>query len=427
VYDWLPERVLPAPPRRTLQTLGVPEHIRKHFQALDLEASREMEPADEMHKEVPTVFHSAACLDDLSSAPRGAAGAYGYPATVFKVVSRDDSQPYALRRLDGVRTTPAVADRVLQRWQHVRHPSVVALHDVTLQHRAVFFRHEYHAGARTLRQRCAADPAPPPEAAVWRLLAQMLLGLRAVHAQGLAFRTLGPTTILITPGMRARLGGGGIGDLLEFESPRPAEELARDDVVKLGLAVLAMATRSASVPPAAAPSALAMLAQHCSPELHALLSRMAAGTMGAEDALVEAGHAVARELDVALATSDAMHAQLAMEYQSSRMLRLLIKMGWINERPGDMAQWSESEGRYVLKLARDAIFHQVDANGAPVLDAGHVIQSLAKLDAGADEHVVLSSRDGKNLLVASYRDVRVALEEAFQELYSASSMGHSGP
>ena len=45
-------------------------------------------------------------------------------------------------------------------------------------------------------------------------------------------------------------------------------------------------------------------------------------------------------------------------------------------------------------------------NGLPILDAGHVVTALNKLDAGDPEEILLSSRDGKDLLVVSYADVQ---------------------
>ena len=38
--------------------------------------------------------------------------------------------------------------------------------------------------------------------------------------------------------------------------------------------------------------------------------------------------------------------------------------------------------RYLLKLFRDFVFHQVGDDGAPLLDWGHIAEALAKLDAG---------------------------------------------
>jgi PAB-dependent poly(A)-specific ribonuclease subunit 3 len=114
------------------------------------------------------------------------------------------------------------------------------------------------------------------------------------------------------------------------------------------------------------------------------------------------------ELDTALAAADALHSHLRAEYENGRVARLLLKLGMVNERPpGPAGDWSETGDQYVLKLFRDYVFHQQDADsGLPVLDAGHVLAALGKLDAGDPEEILLSSRDGKDLLVVSFADVQ---------------------
>lgn len=81
-----------------------------------------------------------------------------------------------------------------------------------------------------------------------------------------------------------------------------------------------------------------------------------------------------------MAASDALHGHLRSEFESGRMLRLLVKMGFINERPeyNRAPQWSETGDRYVLKLFRDYVFHQVLSDGAPVLDAGKKLDKTNK-------------------------------------------------
>ena len=44
--------------------------------------------------------------------------------------------------------------------------------------------------------------------------------------------------------------------------------------------------------------------------------------------------------------------------------------------------WSDAGDRYLLKLFRDFVFHQVSEDGAPLLDWGLVAEALTKLDAG---------------------------------------------
>jgi PAB-dependent poly(A)-specific ribonuclease subunit 3 len=79
-----------------------------------------------------------------------------------------------------------------------------------------------------------------------------------------------------------------------------------------------------------------------------------------------------------LQAEDTLHSELSREVENGRLARLLIKMGTINERPeyeGDR-NWSENGERYMLKLFRDYVFHQVDAQGAPVIDLGHIIKCV---------------------------------------------------
>lgn len=60
----------------------------------------------------------------------------------------------------------------------------------------------------------------------------------------------------------------------------------------------------------------------------------------------------------------------------------MSKMGFINERPEfDMdLSWSETGDRYLIKLFRDYVFHQVDENGHPVVDMVHVLTCLNKVN-----------------------------------------------
>jgi PAB-dependent poly(A)-specific ribonuclease subunit 3 len=77
------------------------------------------------------------------------------------------------------------------------------------------------------------------------------------------------------------------------------------------------------------------------------------------------------------------------------------------------------------------VFHQADGAGSPVMDLGHVVSSLNKLDAADEEKIVLSSRDGKSLMVVSYADVARCLDSAYHELCAGSvpptALQHSQP
>jgi PAB-dependent poly(A)-specific ribonuclease subunit 3 len=61
-------------------------------------------------------------------------------------------------------------------------------------------------------------------------------------------------------------------------------------------------------------------------------------------------------------------------------------------------------------------FLQTTEEGTPLLDWGHVIECLNKLDAGVPEKVILLSRDERSMLIASYGDLKRCLEGVYQEL-----------
>ena len=78
---------------------------------------------------------------------------------------------------------------------------------------------------------------------------------------------------------------------------------------------------------------------------------------------------------------------LSHEYESSRSLRLLLKLGFLNKlsKMDHNKLWSETGDCYVLKLFRDYVFHKENSHGQPRMDLGHVITALNKLDmADAD-------------------------------------------
>lgn len=85
------------------------------------------------------------------------------------------------------------------------------------------------------------------------------------------------------------------------------------------------------------------------------------------------------------------------ELENARLVRLLCKFGFINERPEYVfislreyrlilcfrfarePRWSETGDRYIIKLFRDYVFHQIDENGNPVVNLSHVLTCLSKV------------------------------------------------
>jgi len=123
--------------------------------------------------------------------------------------------------------------------------------------------------------------------------------------------------------------------------------------------------------------------------------------------------------DSALQAKDTLISELSRELENGRLVRLMAKLGCINERPEylDNPNWTgENNGQRMLKLFRDYVFHQVDAEGKPVTDLAHILRSLNKLDAGIEEKVVLTTRDEQNVIIVSYKELKKQVAVEFGSL-----------
>jgi PAB-dependent poly(A)-specific ribonuclease subunit 3 len=78
--------------------------------------------------------------------------------------------------------------------------------------------------------------------------------------------------------------------------------------------------------------------------------------------------------------------------------------------------WAETGDRYLLKLFRDYIFHQVTADGRPWLDLSHVVHCLNRLDAGVFEKVCLMSRDEQSILITTFAELKQCMDQSFGEV-----------
>ncbi|KAL3797371.1 hypothetical protein HJC23_010497 [Cyclotella cryptica] len=466
-------------PRSTLRnSLSLPSEEYHYYRELSLYSETEMNPDDNRHKAVPPSFCRAFCLEpDTSSSSHSIRSSFGYPAILFRVTSTSDGNLYALRRIDSAMkcVNHTICQSVMQQWLSnpggldknqpgggiggaFDHPGVVRFYKCFLSQRAVFFLHHYHAGAVTLKERFFSNKdsrsgIPLPESFIWSCLTQLVSAILAVHNSDLAVRTLQLNHILCTqercfgasassslysiPKVRLRINCVGIVDVLEFEARKTLEELQREDMRALGCLLLSMTTGTeVSVSDVYRNNSLqqqimilnqylGFVRQNYSRDLHSLIEMLLNPNITPPPIRAVAANMAVRvfeEMDGLHSSIDGMHDALMGVYESGRALRLMLKLAFVNERPefGIDQRWSESGDCYVLKLFRDFVFHQADGAGRPAMDLGHVISSLNKLDAADEEKIVLTSRDGKNVLVVSYADVAFCLEKAYQELCSNS-------
>jgi hypothetical protein len=70
-------------------------------------------------------------------------------------------------------------------------------------------------------------------------------------------------------------------------------------------------------------------------------------------------------------------------------------------------------------LFREHVFQPIGESGSVVVDFGHVVECLNKLDLGTEERVALVARDNATVLVAAYKELKLASEAAFKQLVSS--------
>lgn len=261
---------------------------------------------------------------------------------------------------------------------------------------------------------------------LWGYIVQIASALRAIHQKGLAARLVSPNKILLTSKGRVRLNGCAILDIAHADDPRSIEQLQAEDMQQLGRTILGLASNNININGSTAQKALATISGSYSPALRKCLTTLIERPLPVESFLAEIAPQIVDVMDQGLHFEDELSSSLSRELENGRMVRLMTKLGFINERPEhnphntaqsqESMKWSETGERYYLKLFRDYVFHQVSPEGRPVLDLGHVLSCLNKLDAGSEEKIALVTQDEQNVFVVSYKELRRGLENAFQDL-----------
>lgn len=422
---------------------------------------------------VPELVGAYYAIVPLEPGPRPAFGRAGGPHTLtYKAVSAARGTATALVRVVGPPPAPsAQIQRAGQAWNNVRHPALLCLKEVftTRQFGAaaaagnaargvvpaneVVFAYEFASRADTLHNIFLGGMPPDhrfhplAESTLWAIASQLLSAMATVHGNRFALRdALSTTKVMVTGRNRVRLSCAGLSDAfdpqgadhLPIAGPAArhtnhdrAGALQREDLANLGLILATLALR---IDPKLVRSGVIMCADDMlvdairrvcpySEDFAVLVGTLrSAARPGTQvtttQVLNVVGPRMALELGNVWTHCDALETKLFAEFDSSRMFRLTSLLGFVNER-GDAGvdpQWSETGDRYLLKLFRDYVFHRVDSHGNPVLDMAHVVECLSRLDVGSPEQMLLSSRDGSSLLVATYEDVRRCLLQAVDEL-----------
>ncbi|KAF3913872.1 hypothetical protein ABW21_db0203470 [Orbilia brochopaga] len=431
--------------QRTVHDLFLKDNLREDLQK-KAEATLQTLP----NSTLPNVdiYHTLVPLDLHTPKPQGKAApaappsTFGYTSWVYKAVNSKDGMMYILRRLEGFRIGNEKAIRVVETWKRVMSASLVTVHDAfttrAFGDNSIVFVFDYFPLSQTLQEvhfgpnsRYQTRHHGPhqnqtqhanTEHTLWSYIVQITSALKAIHAAGLAARTIQPSKILLTNKNRIRINCCSIFDVLHFDSGRTVLDYQQDDYAAFGRLLLSIACNNPHAINNGQKS-LDYVGRTFTPELKNFLLYLFhgpgnGGVRTIDDLLSMISFQMIQSFDSSLHQNDVLESNLSRELENGRLVRLLCKFGFINERPefAHDRTWSETGDRYLISLFRDYIFHQVDEAGNPVLDMVHVLSCLNKLDAGSDERCMLVSRDDHNSLIVTYRELKRAIESSFSEL-----------
>ncbi|KAG1777892.1 hypothetical protein EV702DRAFT_1098247 [Suillus placidus] len=384
-------------------------------------------------------YHSLALLEPSVTERRKF---FSWYSTVYRATSSNDGVLYALRRIENFRLMHQAAFGAIETWSRVEHPSIVRVREAfttrAFNDNSLVVAYEYYPNAQTLFEmhikqkppvfqhgRLSTFSAALPEATLWSYMTQIASAIKVVHEAGLAVRMVDATKIMVTGKNRIRIGSCGIADVLMYDPRQDTAVAQQEDLAMFGRLVFALCCNNLAAMNTL-PKALDVMGRQYSADVKALalylISKPGPHKNITQVIDMIGTNRLLHELDDMHSSVNRLEAELMSELENGRLVRLLCKFGFINERPvfAREPRWSETGDRYIIKLFRDYVFHQVDENGNPVINLSHVLACLNKLDAGTDERIMLVSRDEQSCLVVSYKDVKACIDAAFGDLARAS-------
>lgn len=264
-----------------------------------------------------------------------------------------------------------------------------------------------------------------PEQVLWSYMVQISNAIRIVHRAGLAVRVLDPTKILLCPNGRLRVSSVGIMDVID-DTDYDTAQLQAMDLHALGQILVVFTTNN----PAAlldVEKSLSLVAHAYSAEYYQALVYLLYHEQGHptiaefQKLIVDK---IAEQLDAEGTEFDRLEEDLCKEIENGRVARILTKLCIALDRPDSATYGQATRGdqanQYLLRLFYDYVFHQIeDVSGAPLLNYGHILNSLAKLDAGSNDKICLTSPDEQTCIIPTFAELKRVVQAEF-DAYQAT-------
>ncbi|KAI8988053.1 hypothetical protein BDF20DRAFT_853589 [Mycotypha africana] len=388
--------------QRILQSFNVPENLKEQLLkrneiSLHNKRAKNLKLPEEVH-----VYHSLCPLEEKPGK------LLGHASWVYRATSKVDGKLYTLIRIEGFRLVNEQAMQIVKSWQKIKHANIISIHEAfttrAFGDSSIVFVYKYHPCSISLYDAYFSPQAQAMmhaafqngvnnmlETTLWSFITQLASALKVIHRSGLAARTIEPSKILMTSKNRLRINHTAILDVLQYDmcDANTISMHQQEDLFSLGKLVVSVACLVSSSATAAILQnnllqSLEYVARFYSPDLKNIaiyLLRQPSITKSIDEVFTFIGPRLLHEFNNTQYYTDNLESQLSAELENSRLIKLLSKLDFINERPeyGKDPRWSETGDRHMIKLFRDYIFHQVNEVGAPMTDMTHVITCLNKV------------------------------------------------
>ncbi|UMM24461.1 hypothetical protein L5515_004686 [Caenorhabditis briggsae] len=440
-------------PNSTQQTQFISPELRMELLNRQLAFDTKVDP--NLYPEIPQNVEHFTNLVPLENT-----GMQNQSHSTYKAISCRDGNFYCLRRIHGNRIQqPGKQTHLVEQWKKLVHGNIVPLREVLLNCRAfedysLIFAYDYYPLAETLMTKhfdpknvtnfydpannfritspmgvpVSLGPSGANETMIWSYIIQIAAALRAIHASGLACRTLDLNKI-ICYGNKIMLSFCGIADVLDPDST-PIQQQQNEDLNMFGNIIVSLATGRANAwRKDLYPQSKKLIDENFSIDLRNVIGFL--HNNGSRKTINEImpmiGGRFFTVMENMQAKTDVLEGELSREMENGRLLRLLAKMNTVLERVdysrnGTEEGWSETGDRFMLKLFRDYVFHQVTDQGRAWLDMAHIVQCLNKLDCGTLEKIEMVARGGDTQIIIDYATLKKCLEKSYRELMGNTMM-----
>ncbi|KAK9761988.1 PAB-dependent poly(A)-specific ribonuclease subunit 3, variant 2 [Basidiobolus ranarum] len=334
--------------RKTIHSFFMSDNLREELQRKNEASIQYLNPQDSTLPAEVHVYHSLYPLDHPNQSK--STKVFGYPTSVYKAASSIDGKIYALRRIEGYRLTNEAAMSTIENWRKISHPNIVSVREAfttkAFGDHSLVFVYDYHPCSTTLADKYLHNAILPSvrnsqnsdcitETELWSFIVQITSAIRTLHASGLAACILDPTKILLTGKNRIRLNCCGIYDMLSYASTRNTAHYQQEDLLQFGQLLACLACNSSNAL-SNLPKSIDFIARHYPPDVKNvilyLLSKPST-TKNIDDILGMMGPKILMELNRTHHYNDFLESELSSELENGRVARLMMKLGFINERP----------------------------------------------------------------------------------------------